>query len=75
MSNTSTAFVSCISFLLLIFTCCGKQVTDQNVYITGTGNTYHTHTCRYLGEHSVPIRVNDAVVKEYSPCSDCMQPN
>lgn len=75
MLNTSHSLLACIAFFLLMLSCNGKQATNQPVYITATGNTYHRHTCRYLGEACVPVQVEDAVVKEYTPCSDCIGAN
>ncbi|MES2690179.1 MAG: hypothetical protein V4658_07230 [Bacteroidota bacterium] len=75
MLNTNHPFFACIAFFLLTVACNGQQDASQAVYITATGNTYHRHTCRYLGEPCVPVQVEDAVVKEYMPCSDCMGAN
>lgn len=47
-----------------------KEVT---VYITKTGEKYHTGNCRYLSKSKIPINLSDAK-KSYSPCSVCNPP-
>lgn len=57
------------TFFLLV-SC--TQPGQSTVYITTTGNQYHTHNCRYLGKYNIAIPLNEAEQKSYTPCSDCM---
>lgn len=44
------------------------------VYVTNTGNCYHTRTCGYLRSVN-EITLVDAVLQDYSPCSKCNPPD
>ncbi|MFH1231011.1 MAG: hypothetical protein V1709_05885 [Planctomycetota bacterium] len=48
-----------------------KEVT---VYITRTGKKYHRITCRYLSKSCIPIELNSAKSRGYTPCSVCAPP-
>ncbi|MGE5585802.1 MAG: stalk domain-containing protein [Bacillota bacterium] len=48
-----------------------KEVT---VYITKTGSKYHRLGCRYLSKSCIPISLEDAKARGYSPCSVCGAP-
>lgn len=48
-----------------------KEVT---VYITKTGSKYHRLGCRYLSKGSIPISLEDAKARGYTPCSVCGAP-
>ena len=47
---------------------------DQNVrtvYVTETGEKYHSDGCRYLRKSKIPISLADAQAQGYEPCSVC----
>jgi micrococcal nuclease len=44
------------------------QVT---VYITKTGKKYHRGSCRYLSKSKIPISLEEAKARGYTPCSVC----
>jgi competence protein ComEC len=44
------------------------------VYITKTGEKYHTSGCRYLSSSKIPISLKDAKARGYGPCSVCKPP-
>jgi len=44
------------------------------VYITKTGSKYHRAGCRYLSKSSIPISLEDAKARGYTPCSVCGPP-
>ena len=51
--------------------------TDTNqitVYITDNGTKYHTEDCTYLKYTSTPITLQEAISKDYTPCSKCNPP-
>lgn len=48
-----------------------KSVT---VYITKTGEKYHTGGCRYLKKSKIAISLEDAQAQGYGPCSVCHPP-
>ena len=43
------------------------------VYVTKTGEKYHTGGCRYLSKSKIAINLSDAK-KRYGPCSVCNPP-
>ena len=50
------------------------QAEDTNgytVYITKTGEKYHSGGCRYLKKSKIAIDINDARAQGYEPCSVC----
>ena len=49
-------------------------LTAQTVYITKTGSKYHRESCSYLRKSSIPISLQDAISKGYTPCSRCNPP-
>lgn len=64
-----------VIFLWIALACCTyKNTGDSIVYITNTGNKYHTSVCRYLGKSALPISLKDACGRNYGPCSNCNPP-
>lgn len=52
-----------------------KPVTGQEtVYVTKTGQKYHTKSCRYVRNGKTPMKLADAVKEGYTPCSVCNPP-
>lgn len=47
---------------------------DTVVYITKTGECYHTGTCRYLSKSKIQTTLSEAVKAGYRPCSVCKPP-
>ncbi len=41
------------------------------VYITETGNKYHTSGCRYLSKSKIAISLDEAKAQGYAPCGAC----
>lgn len=51
-----------------------SNTTEENeviVYITKTGEKYHTAGCSYLKKSKIPIELSDAKNNGYTPCSRC----
>ncbi len=44
---------------------------SYTVYITNTGNKYHSSGCRYLKKSKISISKDSAISKGYSACSVC----
>ncbi len=44
---------------------------EQTVYITDTGNKYHSYGCKYLSESSTAVQLDYALKQGYTPCSVC----
>lgn len=44
------------------------------VYVTKTGKKYHLVNCSFLSKSSIPIKLGDAKVRGYTPCSKCNPP-
>ena len=52
-----------------------QPVTGQEaVYVTKSGNKYHTATCRFLKSGKTPMKLADAVKAGYTPCGVCKPP-
>lgn len=49
------------------------QKKSVTVYVTKTGEKYHTSGCRYLSKSKIPMSLEDARLA-YSPCSVCNPP-
>ena len=47
---------------------------NQIVYITDSGDMYHTYDCSYLRDSAIEIRLADARDQGYEPCSECNPP-
>lgn len=45
------------------------------VYITVGGKKYHCNGCQYLSDSSIPIDLDKAKAKGYTPCSRCHPPS
>ena len=48
-----------------------KDTNGYTVYITKTGEKYHSGGCRYLKKSKIAIDINDARAQGYEPCSVC----
>ena len=64
--------IGIVVFLVLI--CSVLFAEDPTVYITKTGEKYHTATCSYLRKSKIPISLSDAIRQGYTPCSRCNPP-
>jgi hypothetical protein len=47
---------------------------DTAVYVTKTGDKYHTAWCSYLRSSKIEITLEQAVSRGYGPCSRCKPP-
>ena len=47
---------------------------DTVVYVTKTGEKYHTERCSSLKSSKIAIALEDAVSKGYEPCKVCKPP-
>lgn len=66
--NILVAIVLCV---LLTAVVASAAVT---VYITETGNKYHTSGCRYLSKSKIAITLDEAKARGYTPCGVCKPP-
>lgn len=51
---------------------CKDDVHQSIYYITHTGSKYHLQGCIYLEKSSVPINLDEALEKNYTPCKICI---
>lgn len=51
-----------------------KQTSKTTVYITKTGQKYHSDGCRYLSRSRIPVDLDVAIKSGYTPCSVCTPP-
>jgi hypothetical protein len=64
-----------VLLLFIVFVAlAGSNLSAQTVYITKTGEKYHTGSCRYLSSSKYSIELNEAIQKGYGPCSVCRPP-
>ncbi len=61
-----------ITLFLVVGLRCQSQV--QQVYITQTGEKYHTSSCRYLKESKIETTLEKALESGYEACKVC-KPN
>ena len=47
------------------------STTDRTVYVTRTGEKYHTSSCRYLSKSKRAILLSRAKKDGYEPCKIC----
>lgn len=47
---------------------------STTVYITNTGECYHTGSCSYLRQSKISTTLESAVARGYRPCSRCNPP-
>ena len=48
-----------------------SEPQSYTVYITKTGEKYHSYGCQYLRQSCIAIDKDDAIAQGYSPCSKC----
>lgn len=70
--------IPCFALLLSLTLCITVFAYTGNgatiVYVTATGDKYHTSSCGYLSRSKFPIALEDAIVDNYTRCSRCLPP-
>jgi len=66
-------------FLVAILVCVIAGVgyaagRDTVVYVTRTGEKYHTERCSSVRNSKISISLGEAVAKGYGPCQRCKPP-
>ena len=51
-----------------------EEPVEVVVYVTKTGEKYHSDGCPYLRKSQIPISLDDAKASGYTPCSKCNPP-
>ena len=51
-----------------------EEPVEVIVYVTKTGEKYHSDGCQYLSRSRIPISLEDAKASGYTPCSKCHPP-
>ncbi|SCJ17195.1 Uncharacterised protein [uncultured Flavonifractor sp.] len=51
-----------------------EEPVEVTVYLTKTGEKYHSDGCQYLSRSQIPISLADAKAGGYTPCSKCNPP-
>lgn len=64
-----------LSLVLLCSTAFAASNGGEIVYITRTGECYHSGGCRYLSKSKIEITLADAVARGYRRCSRCNPPH
>ena len=60
-----------LNLLMLFIISSFISVTAQTVYVTKTGEKYHTESCRYLKYSKIAIDLAKAQQQDYTPCKVC----
>ena len=60
-------------FAILFALLYGKTFS-QTVYVSSTGQHYHTSACKNVNKNSRSMQVSDALDHGYTPCSTCHPP-
>lgn len=47
------------------------MANERTVYITNSGDKYHSSGCQYTRKSCIPISLSDAQAQGYTPCSRC----
>jgi methylphosphotriester-DNA--protein-cysteine methyltransferase len=63
-----------IAVLVLIAGAVYAASQDTTVYITRTGEKYHTERCASVRNSKIAVSLGDAVSKGYEPCKRCKPP-
>ncbi|HMG88832.1 MAG TPA: hypothetical protein VK589_02195 [Chryseolinea sp.] len=73
MAVTIRKFTTALIFAIFYCASTFLQAQDQKhvVYITRTGEKYHTSTCQYLRQSKIEIELAKAKERGYSACSVC----
>jgi endonuclease YncB( thermonuclease family) len=50
------------------------KADDRTVYVTQSGTKYHLATCGALSHSKIPMTLEDAIKRGYSPCGICHPP-
>lgn len=58
----------------LLFSFVSAASGTTTVYITDTGEKYHSYGCQYLRKSCISISLSDAVARGYTRCSKCNPP-
>ena len=66
-------------FLVIVLVCMIAVVSyaagqDTIVYVTKTGEKYHTGQCSSLKKSKISISLGEAVAKGFGPCQRCKPP-
>ena len=66
-------FLAIISAFLLVLAAYAAA-PDTIVYVTKTGEKYHTEGCTSLRSSKIEMSLEEAVSKGYEPCGRCKPP-
>jgi competence protein ComEC len=67
----------CLLVIILVCVVAGAGFAankDVVVYITKSGEKYHTASCLFLKKSRIEISLGSAVSRGYEPCSHCKPP-
>ena len=74
----------CVILITLLLSSCtnedssvvdiGTKDKPDVVYVTDTGEKYHSYGCRYLKYSSTKKDIQQAIKQGYTPCSICIEP-
>jgi len=67
MKRASIYLVIAVGLILIAL----PALAGRTVYITKTGEKYHLGSCRYLKKSKIPVDIEEAVRRGYTPCSVC----
>ncbi|MCP4712261.1 MAG: hypothetical protein GY869_26865 [Planctomycetes bacterium] len=51
-----------------------KNIEEIIVFITKSGKKYHRPDCSSLSKSKIPLTLNEAIARGYTPCTRCKPP-
>jgi len=73
-NHNSSRIVPLGAFFLFIFFILSTAANAQTVYVTRTGEKYHTGGCRYLHSSKIQTTLAEAKADGYDACKVCKPP-
>jgi hypothetical protein len=78
MGNKTGGFMKKTGFLIVLVCAIAVAVfaagRDAVVYVTKTGEKYHTGECSSVRNSKIAVTLGEAVSKGYEPCQRCEPP-
>ncbi|HNY17677.1 MAG TPA: thermonuclease family protein [Treponemataceae bacterium] len=71
ISHRARVAVACVLAALLAVSCAAD---DSGLFVTKTGTKYHLGSCKALSKSKIPITLEDAIARGYTPCELCHPP-
>ena len=71
ISHRARVAIACVLAAFLAVSCAAD---DSGIFVTKTGTKYHMGSCKALSKSKIPINLEDAIARGYTPCELCHPP-